>query len=693
WTNLSVGTYNSNIRNGRTGARRLDLPLVDPTQGAVPIDLIRRPAVTVPAENIARALVYQQRFFSQAALRIVLSDNAAQLTSLPTVTGTAPVPLDGTATAAQILVDATHPPLAVSAGPHTAQTNGTTSSGSNRNIDLDPNNVLGLLPTLRLGGTPVFCGEKTANQFRNCNLLMPASATGTAVTGAGGFATVTTAPVTGVSTTISVTNNSTAGFVPLPFFSGDDISTCTGYNGGNQLTGCTVSANIPNNTVLTSAALSTAGEALIDGFIKIEQQTASGVWRDVTTEILNLGFSGRNLRGTICGDPTPNAIIRFQRLRDNGGICDYAASTKPTDYWPNALYDTREGLQRDNVATSSKAIALGGIMDYISLDANNYRRWVAGGIGATGNQSWNNNNNGYIVYFSDRRNNNSNTPGAPVETGEYGYEDLVNPADANGVPNGILDVGEDVNGVNGLEVYGRIPRNLPAGAALPFTAAALPYNTVVGGVAIRAPHAMVNRQILFRRALKLVNGANGNLPQGFTVAAENPIYVHGDYNADPTNTLIEPHAPAAVIADAVTLLSNSWNDVNSFVNPNDPGQRSAVTTGYRMAIISGKTLSFPRPTAGSPGQDFGTDGGAHNFLRYIEAWGGASLNYRGSIVSFYISRQASGTFKCCTNVYGPPTRGYNFDTEFLTPSLLPPGTPMFRDINTLTFRQLLRPNQ
>jgi hypothetical protein len=69
------------------------------------------------------------------------------------------------------------------------------------------------------------------------------------------------------------------------------------------------------------------------------------------------------------------------------------------------------------------------------------------------------------------------------------------------------------------------------------------------------------------------------------------------------------------------------------------------------------------------------------------------LNYRGSIVSFFFSRQATGTYKCCTNVYSPPTRGYNFDTDFLVPALLPPGTPMFRDINTLTFRQLLRPNQ
>ncbi len=70
-----------------------------------------------------------------------------------------------------------------------------------------------------------------------------------------------------------------------------------------------------------------------------------------------------------------------------------------------------------------------------------------------------------------------------------------------------------------------------------------------------------------------------------------------------------------------------------------------------------------------------------------------TLNYRGSIVSFFTSRQAVGSFKCCTNVYGAPTRGFNFDTDFLLPSLLPPGTPMFRDVNTLTFRQLLRPNQ
>ena len=133
---------------------------------------------------------------------------------------------------------------------------------------------------------------------------------------------------------------------------------------------------------------------------------------------------------------------------------------------------------------------------------------------------------------------------------------------------------------------------------------------------------------------------------------------------------------AAIIADAVTLLSNSFNDITSLVVPHNADSRNATTTWYRAAVVSGKGLSFPQPgTAGGPAanagdhRDMGTDGGAHNFLRYIEDWGGQTLNYRGSIVSFFISRQGVGTYKCCTNVYSPPSRGYNFDTEFLTAEL------------------------
>jgi hypothetical protein len=59
-------------------------------------------------------------------------------------------------------------------------------------------------------------------------------------------------------------------------------------------------------------------------------------------------------------------------------------------------------------------------------------------------------------------------------------------------------------------------------------------------------------------------------------------------------------------------------------------------------------------------------------------------------VSLYYSRQAVGPYKCCVNVYQPPTRGYNFDVEFLDPDLIPPKTPMFRDVNATGFTQAIR---
>ena len=64
-------------------------------------------------------------------------------------------------------------------------------------------------------------------------------------------------------------------------------------------------------------------------------------------------------------------------------------------------------------------------------------------------------------------------------------------------------------------------------------------------------------------------------PGGFTVASENPVYIWGDYNTNaadaatwPTDTAafqgdVTGHSAAAVIADAVTLLSVDWNDLYS----------------------------------------------------------------------------------------------------------------------------------
>jgi hypothetical protein len=214
-----------------------------------------------------------------------------------------------------------------------------------------------------------------------------------------------------------------------------------------------------------------------------------------------------------------------------------------------------------------------------------------------------------------------------------------------------------------------------------------------------------------RHVLRLVDGGmNGAgvsyLPQpiapatygnGFTVGSEEPVYVWGNYNTGPSDpywaslgaNATTPHSAAAIIADAVTLLSPAWSDANSFANPALATNRNATDSYYRVAIAAGKSVPFPQPAWGA--QDFGTDGGMHNFLRYLEDRSGTSVYYTGSQISMYYSQYATGTFKCCTSVYDAPTRNYFFDTQFLNPNNLPPGTPMFQDVVSLGFHQNFTP--
>ena len=84
WTTVSHTYYADNIINRNTGATVLRLPLV--SQGATPIDLIRRPLVN-SNEDTANPLVFGQRYFGpMAGIRILLSDRAEDITNLPTVT-------------------------------------------------------------------------------------------------------------------------------------------------------------------------------------------------------------------------------------------------------------------------------------------------------------------------------------------------------------------------------------------------------------------------------------------------------------------------------------------------------------------------------------------------------------------------------------------------------------------------------
>lgn len=612
WTNLSLSTYNGYLRNGRTGAKPLNLPLL--TAGGSNPDLVRRPASAT--EDTTNPTLYGERYFTKASVRILLSDTAADLLSLPGVTATAPILLDGdwrtTPPTGYGPVNANHPPIALSAGAASTTLTSSTSSGAN-NIDVASTTGFVNGTTIWLNGKAVQCSGSTATKFTGC-LGTPAAFSGTVV---------------------------------------------SGY-------------------------LTPGGTGTIGGYIKIELQDAGGAWHDVTMEVLQLGIASDNLSGADCGDPNPDAIIRVQRLRDNPGgpgACNYANSLNATDYWPQVLFDTREALVRDTSAGSN--ILLGGVMQYVMLDVRNLSRWLQGSIGSTGNSALS--INGYAVYFSDRRNNRN---AASQETGEYGWEDTVNPSSPTGSPNGVLDTGEDVNGNGVLDTYGATPNyngvanSVAPGSSAPLTTAASPLT------GLTQAQAQVNRQVIFRRALKLVNGGVGNIvAPGLTIVSENPVYLQGDWNA--SGGFATAHVATAVIADAVTLLSNAWNDVRSFTSPYAPSGRPGQTTSYRVAIIAGKGPSFPQPSGTAT--DFGTDGGAHNFLRTLEQ--NATINYMGSIATFFFNRQATGTYKCCTTVYTAPTRNFLFDTDFLDPTKLPPMTPVFRDVNTLGFSQIIKAGQ
>ena len=616
----------------------------------------------------------------------------------------------------------------------------------------------------------------------------------------------------------AMTANETLGYdtPPVPLATSGAVKGATVYNPTNGYWLPTPNGNAPNGTPYATGF----GLPIIKGYIKIEVQTAygnpCGTWKDVTLEVLSYGYAGKNLYPQIglasgtgygaaepllslpttqqavspCQDVHPNAIIRLERVRDNpsnyantntntrcGVINSITPASQvapgayingltqpgvPADYWPNSLFDTREGLLRDVSPSATTGIgaynyyqmvSLGGVMQYVELDAKNVARYLSGALPGSGHLAYDpvNAPNDYTVYISDRRGNYTSTTltnaWPPLsfsthETGEYGSDDFVNPASASGCPNSTQDTGEDLDGLgaSGFYTYGQDPTYIMAagtaygalsfgqygtyslaapgnlyGAAATNALAPNPNCTVTSPskvwpmtYVIHSIEARENPNPFFRRAVKIVDGnlltGLGTCPSGvvcgLAIATENPAYIFGDFNSNSGGGgFNDPNVAVSVSADAVTLLSNNFNDVNSFAfpyvfnypNSGSPAVRNATTTYYRVAIMAGKGISFREP-AGTA-QDFGTDGGVHNFLRYIENWGGQTLNYRGSIISMYSDRQATGTYKCCTTVYSPPTRGYNFDTEFLTPSLLPPRTPLFRDVNTTGFTQLLLPNQ
>ncbi len=160
----------------------------------------------------------------------------------------------------------------------------------------------------------------------------------------------------------------------------------------------------------------------------------------------------------------------------------------------------------------------------------------------------------------------------------------------------------------------------------------------------------------------------------FTVATDHSLYTQGDYNSDEWK-------PAALIGDAINILSNAWQDSDQQVLVENP----ASETWVNAAILAGHT-----PT-NCDHEDVGCSptygGGFENFQRFREDWSPGSLipyHYRGSLVSLSFSQIAVGPHG--GHYYDPPYRDWAFDNQFDDPSNLPPGTPTVSYIFQVSFR-------
>jgi len=784
WPTISTGNaptdYNSNLTNGAgsaypqysTGSKLLNLGIVtignNTTQS---IDLIRR---SIPNEN---PNVTGERYFSQASLKILLSDNAQDIMNMPCIDGSTQ-PFDLSSIAIQ---------------PGLAGANWTGAAAS-LYTKLVANGVTPLPLAASGAAAPLYNSAGGYNS--NDGYWTPST---------GPSGTAYTWPV--IKGFIKIDEQTAYG---SPCGTWKDVTLeilSYGYVGRNidpvsqSLDGVHLNPQwVQNTTAMDAGAAPNLPLRLpvtpvyppagtpVQTALAAQNLNANSTALKYFTAGSNFTAISQASSATqyICQDPHPWAVIRLERIRDNPSsvavqtgnisvhnpkvstaaqVCgvDPATGTilagwtpQTYDFWPNVLFDSREGTLRDAQISATNLPTLNGTMHYIELDGKNLANWFGGKINTmtTSGQSTRDPNvapNNYVVYISDRRGNYEDssvqtiTGGWPPlsytlhETGEYGWNDIVNFSSnpTTGCPDGVMNNGEDPNVgttfAGQFYYYGASQKYIHAIGAQNTAGTPLQpgqigvFNNLLSGnavvansvctavpaysatdniwpmmVAANTNAARENAPLFFRRAVKIVNASlltgigtcPGGANCGLTIATENPAYIQGDFNSNSAgNDFSDPSIAASVAADAVTLLSDGWNDVNSFAFPYDSTNRGGVTTDYRVAVVAGAQPYFQN-SSGVIYQDFGTDGGVHNFLRFLENWNG-TLNYEGSIVDLYYSRQANGTYKCgaANAVYQPPTRGYNFDTNFLTPALLPPRTPLFRDVNTTGWTRLLLPTQ
>ena len=212
-----------------------------------------------------------------------------------------------------------------------------------------------------------------------------------------------------------------------------------------------------------------------------------------------------------------------------------------------------------------------------------------------------------------------------------------------------------------------------------------------------------------RTAVRLLNASdlpsrrdadpsNAFLPEGISVATNAAVYTVGHFNADGTlqadlSDMTTPETnevPAAIIADAVNILSAAW-DTTDFttgrvVPAGDLDSSSSSRPSANHTEVSAAFLTGIVSTSGTANSQY--SGGVENYPRFHENWGGRSLRYRGSIVALFGSEVATGTWNDAR--YGAPRREWGFNSMFGSQRRYPPGTPIIRTFRRLDYRDMTK---
>lgn len=163
---------------------------------------------------------------------------------------------------------------------------------------------------------------------------------------------------------------------------------------------------------------------------------------------------------------------------------------------------------------------------------------------------------------------------------------------------------------------------------------------------------------------------------GWSVATPNPLYVWDNYNvakngvSKTATTNTSTTVPAALMSDALTILSSSWKDATSYTD-SDTGPNSASSITVNAAILTGIVAS-----TGSGSAQF--SGGVHNLPRLLENWTTSrEVWLNTSIINLFNSKKATGKFVTpgSGSYYTAPKRQFSFDENFRDPNKQPPGMP------------------